>query len=454
MTGAGLISLAPLALAGLAAIVAMVMAPLASLQAIRAVAGALLVAALAVVVLRTGSMPAPAYEILADDALARFGAGLSILAGLGVLAFVQDDGGAREGPALVAIATAGGVALSAANHGAVLIVGLEITTLAMVALTLMPRTAMAAEAGYKLFLMAGVSAATLLLGAAFAFAGTGSLMIDDWGGSTGLVTVGAALLLAGLAFKFSLVPFHMWVPDLFSGAPVSAAGVAGAVSKAATAVALLRLAETAPGGVIWTLGLGAAGAAAALLGNIVALRQESLARMLGYSTIAHSGYLAMILAAGGSIAGEALLVYIAVYVPAILATLCIASALGGATRTDLRGLIRSSPLAGAAIGLALVSMAGLPPTSGFIGKVYLFSALAQAEAWILLAAAAIGAAVAFYYYLRFALAAFAAPEPDAAERMHVTSGAEKAMLIVALALLLLPGLYPEPLLALAAGVVP
>jgi NADH-quinone oxidoreductase subunit N len=454
MTGAGLISLAPLALVGLAAITAMVMAPLASAGAIRTAAGALMAAALAVVVLRAGTEPAPAYAILADDGLARIGAGLSILAGLGVMAFAREEGGAREGPALVAAATAGGVALSGANNGAVLILGLEITTLAMIAMALMPRTAEAAEAGYKLFLMAGVSAATLLLGAAFAFAATGSLLLADWGGGAGLATVGAALLLAGLAFKFSLVPFHMWVPDLFSGAPAPAAAVAGAVSKAATGVALLRLAEAAPGGAVWTLGLGAAGTAAALLGNVVALRQESLVRMLGYSTIAHSGYLAMILAAGGAIAGEALLVYLGAYLPAVVAALCVAAALGRATRSDLHGLIRSYPVAGLALGLALLSMAGLPPTVGFVAKVYLFSALAGAEAWILLGAAAAGAAVAFFYYLRFVVSAFAAPEDGAAEIVPHLSAAEKAMLAVALALLLLPGIYPEPLLALAEAAAP
>ncbi|WP_372892315.1 NADH-quinone oxidoreductase subunit N [Rhodosalinus sp.] len=454
MTGTAFLSLAPLALTGLAGIVGMAMAPVASLRAIRGTTAALMILALAVVALRAGAVPAPAYAILADDALARLGAGLALLAGLGILAFVRDEDGAREGPALVAIAAAGGVALAGATNGAVLILGLEITTLAMVALALLPRSAPAAEAGYKLFLMGGVSAATLLLGAAFAFAGTGSLALADWGGSSGLAAVGGALLLAGLAFKFSLAPFHMWVPDLFSGAPASAAALAGALSKVATGVALLRLAEVAPGGAVWTLGLGVTGAAAALLGNIVALRQESLARMLGYSTIAHSGYLAMILAAGGPLAGEALLVYLAAYAPAVVAALCVASALGGVSRSELRGLVRRHPLAGFALGLALLSMVGLPPTVGFLGKVYLFSALAAAEAWALLAAAAVGAAVAFYYYLRFGIAALAAPDGEETVAAPVLSGGATVMLAGALALIVLPGLYPEPLLALAAAAAP
>lgn len=454
MTGAGLISLAPLALVGLAALIAMAMAPLASMQTIRTTAGVLMAAALAVVFLRASAEAAPAYAILADDGLARIGAGLSILAGLGILAFVSDDGGAREGPALVAIATAGGVALSAATNAAVLILGLEITTLAMIALMLTRRTPDAVEAGYKLFLMAGVSAAALLLGAAFVFADTGSLSLADWAGGGALAGVGAALLLAGLAFKFSLVPFHMWVPDMFSGAPPSASAIAGALSKAATGVALLRLAMAPPGGEIWTLGLALAGAAAALLGNVVALRQDRIARMLGYSTVAHSGYLAMILAAGGSLAGTALLVYLATYIPALLAALCVVAAIGDMERDRLRGMVRASPLAGVALALALLSMAGLPPTAGFLAKVYLFSALAEAEAWLLLAAAATGSAVAFFYYLRFGVATFAAPSDTAEGPKASISRRELVLLAAALALLLLPGLYPEPLLALAGASVP
>lgn len=451
MTAAQLLSLAPLALVGLAGIVAMALAPVAPMPAIRGAAAALMALALAVVAARAGAEAAAPYALLADDGLARFGAGLSILAGLGVLAFCRPEAGAREGPALVAIATAGAVALCAAAHSATLFLGLEITTLALIALALLPRGAESVEAGYKLFLMAGAGAAALLLGLAFGYAETGALGLGAWSAGGTVAAVGAVLLLAGMAFKFALAPFHMWVPDLFSGAPPAAAALAGAISKIAVGVALLRLTGLAPGGEVWALGLALAGAAAALLGNLVALRQDSLMRMLGYSSIAHSGYLAMALAAGGPLTGQTLLVYLATYAPAVVAAICVAGALGPAGPEGLRGLVRVSPLAGAALALALLSMAGLPPTAGFLGKVYLFSALAGAEAWALLAVAALGAALAFVYYLRFTVAACASGKAPPARPL---SAAERATLAGALVLMLAPGLYPEPLLALAGAALP
>jgi NADH-quinone oxidoreductase subunit N len=454
MTGAQALSLAPLVLAALAGLVAMALAPVARFGTVRAVAGALLAAALAVLVSRAGGPPAAPYALLADDALARFGAGLALLAGLGILSFTAEEEDAREGPALVAIGTAGAVALAGAAHAATLFLGLEITTLAMVALVLLSRRADAVEAGYKLFLLAGIGAASVLLGAAWLFAATGTLELAGWrdaGQAAPVAAVGAALLRAGLAFKFALVPFHMWTPDLFSGGSAPAAALAGAVSKAAVAIALLRLALAVAPGPVMAAGLAVAGAATVLFANLAALRQDSLARMLGYSTVAHSGYLALILAAGGALAGEAALVYIATYVPAVLAALCVAGALGPVERGALPGLVRAHPLAGAALALALVSMAGLPPTAGFIGKAYLFSTLAQAQSWVLLGAAAAGAAVAFFYYFRFATAAMATAEDASAPPV---TPAARLLLLAAMALLLLPGLYPEPLLALASAAAP
>jgi NADH-quinone oxidoreductase subunit N len=253
--------------------------------------------------------------------------------------------------------------------------------------------------------------------------------------------------------KFALVPFHMWAPDLFSGAPPSAASLAGAVSKVAVAVAFLRLATAPPGGPLWEAGLALAGGAAVLLGNLVALRQESLVRMLGYSSVAHSGYLALVLGAGHPLTGDVVLFYVAAYAPAVVAALCIAALAGpGATRESLRGLVWARPVAGVALGVALLSMAGLPPAAGFLAKVYMFTALAGAEAWLSLSAAALGSGLGFLYYLRFAVAAFAAP--DGAGPYPALARPDALALAACLAALLVAGLYPEPLLALARAAAP
>ena len=173
--------------------------------------------------------------------------------------------------------------------------------------------------------------------------------------------------------------------------------------------------------------------------------------MLGYSSIAHSGYMALVLGSGAALTGEAVLFYMAGYAPALIAALCVAGRLGeDVDMEDLRGLVWRAPLAGLALGLALVSMAGLPPAVGFIGKVYIFSALAEAAAWPHLAAAALGSAIAVFYYFRFAVRIFTRGE-------GATPGVppvETLVLVIASVLIVAFGLFPEPLIALCREAVP
>jgi NADH-quinone oxidoreductase subunit N len=450
MSGGQLLSLAPLALTALAVVVAMVLAPLARMRTVKLATAVVMALAAALLLWRVGDAPMPAYALLKDDGLARLGGLLSILSGLAILAFVREEDGAKEGPALVAAATAGAVAVCAAAHAGVLFLGLEITTIALIAYAVLPRTAEAVEAGYKVFLMAGVAAASLLLGIAFLFGSTGSLMLADWTGAPDRSWPGAILLFVALAFKFSLVPFHMWTPDLFSGTRPVAAAIAGALSKLAVGIALLRLAVDGGAGVLWSPGLLLAGASAVLLGNLVALRQTNLLRLLGYSSIGHSGYVAMLLSDVVSLSAEAAVIYLLAYLPAILVALFVAAGMRHPQVEGLRGLIRRRPLEGVAMALALLSLAGLPPTVGFLGKVYLFSSLAAAGAWTALVVALIGAALGFFYYMRAVILALAAPqdpEPSPAQETHPTSS--QAVILLALcALLVLAGIYPEPLLRL------
>jgi len=451
MTAAALWSIAPLALAGLAALLAMVLAPVQPMARVRAAAAVPLGLAVIVALARLTAPEAPFSPLLADDLLARLGAVLAAAAGLGILAFTRTLCGGREGPALVAIAAAGGVALAGANHGATLFLGLELTTLPMVALALMPRSATAAEAGYKLFLIAGVGAGALLMGLVFGFAASGSLRPEAWSTGGPVAAIGLAFLLVGLSVKFALVPFHMWSPDLFAGAPAPVGAIAGAISKVAVAIAALRIGLSLPAPQIWTLGLLMAGAGAVVWGNLAALRQDNLMRMLGYSSIAHSGYLALLLAVGGDLMGEAVLVYAVSYAPAVVAAFAVAALLGAGTRlSDLRGLAWSRPLAGVALGVALLSTAGLPPTVGFVAKIYLFSSLAGQAAWGPLVIAAAGSALGFAYYLRAAIRIFSAPRTET-PRAALT-GADGLAMAVATALILGLGFYPEPLTGLVATV--
>lgn len=449
MDTSNLQSLAPLAALAATAVAAMLLAPLAAPRTVRTAAAAGTLLAVALMLWRWSAPAAPATDLLADDPLGRLGALLVALAGLAVVAIVRIDRGAREGPALAVLATAGLVTLCAALDGTTVFLGLEIASLSLVVLFAFALDGKGVEAGYKYFLMAGAAAAALLLGIAVVFAATGSLALAALGSGGALVAAGTALVLSAVAFKFSLVPFHAWTPDVFEASPAGAAALAGVASKIAVVVLVLRLDAAGMPEPAWSLALGVAAAASILLGNLVALRQTSLKRMLGWSSVAHTGYLAAIVASGADIAGEAALFYLFAYAPALLAALAAAATLPGEPDVAaLEGLAQRSPLAGTGLALALVSLSGLPPAAGFVGKVYLFTALAGAGAWGLLAAAAAGSALGFFYYFRFVVALFRAP-PEAAPAATGPSPAEAAVLAGTALSILVLGIYPGPFMMLA-----
>ncbi|AXQ93707.1 NADH-quinone oxidoreductase subunit N [Cereibacter azotoformans] len=434
-------ALLPVILLGTGAVTAMLAAPRLPGLA-RWIAGFALVAACVALALRLGA-PDGLSVLLADDRMSRLTGLVVCLSGLGSLAFLRPDGPSKEGPALLLLATLGGVVLTGAVHAASLFLGLELITLALVALFVLPLDRPALEAGYKFLILGAAAAATLLMGLALGHAATGSLALEAFGGREALLTFAAALLLAGLAFKLALVPFHMWTPDAFTGAPGAAAAFAGAASKVAVVTALVRL-DAVGLPQVWALGLGTFAGVSILLGNLAALRQDGVARMLGYSSVGHAGYIAAALATGAASAPAAALFYIVTYAPALLAALCVAALIGRATRiSDLRGIVWRRPLAGAAMAAALVSLAGLPVSAGFFGKYVIFTALIEGRAWALLALAIAGSALGAYYYLRFVALIFRrAPDPaDPAVRWP-----ERTLLGAATAIILVLGIRPDLLL--------
>lgn len=206
----------PLAILGVAAVVAMLLAPRGPADAPRLAAATGLALAALAVLWRLGDAPAPMLPLLADDGLARFGTLLAALSGLAVLGFQRSG---REAPALVCIAALGAAALAGAVHVASLFLGLEITSLALIGLFVLPLTAASLEAGYKYLLPGAAGSGALLMGAALAYAATGRLDLMAWHGDGPQLAVATALLLVGLGFKLSLVPFHIWAPDAYDGAP-------------------------------------------------------------------------------------------------------------------------------------------------------------------------------------------------------------------------------------------
>jgi NADH-quinone oxidoreductase subunit N len=440
-------ALMPIIVLGIGAVAAMLLAPLGRAEPPRWAAAIALAGAALIALFRFSAPAGAASALLADDALARFGLAFVALSALATLRFARFGPEGREAPALLTIMAFGGAVLCGARHGAVLFMGLEVMSLALVALLAWPLTRSALEAGYKYFIMSGAGAAALLFGLALLYADTGALAISAWTPSGPLFALGAALLLAGLAFKFSLAPFHMWTPDAFAGAHPAAATLAGVVSKIAVAVFLTRLAAEAAGDAAsWRGALGLLGAASILVGNLFALRQHSLARMLGYSTVAHSGYIAVILAAPSALSQEAALFYAVSYAPALIAALCVLATLGRETQIDaLAGLVRERPVEGTVLAVSLISLTGLPPAVGFIGKLYLFSALADGGAWALLAVAAIGSGLGVYYYARF----FAAPFLGRSPAPATGDVRDRVLLLLCTGLILLLGVYPVPLIRMA-----
>ncbi|MGF1552500.1 MAG: NADH-quinone oxidoreductase subunit N [Paracoccaceae bacterium] len=446
VTAGDLAALAPLGLLGLGAAVALLATPRASGGAVAATAAAFLTLALGTGLARwlglAGLAPpspgATASVLMADDPLAAFGLVFACATGLATLAFLAAARG--EAAVLLLLVVLGSAVLAGARHAATLFLGLEIASLSLVALFAYPLDRRGVEAAYKYLLAGGAASAATALGLAYAFAASGGLALADWAGVGGpVMALGLAFLLIGLAVRLALAPLHMWSPDAFQGAPPTAVALSGALAKGAVALAILRLAlEAAPGGG-WTAGLFAVAAASVLVGNLAALAQTRLDRMLGYSGVAHSGYLAMLLAAESPLRPEGVAFYVAAYALALVPAVAMLALAGrDATLASLEGLARRDRLAGGAFVVALVSLAGLPVSAGFVAKIYLFAALADERAWAALAVALVGSALGVVYCFRFLLRA--AARPAGANGVAPAGAGLRLLLVSATALTLAFGL--------------
>lgn len=421
-----------------------------------------LLLALASLPLAWQAAPRAVTGLVRIDAFALFCQGLILAAALAssLFAYAYLERAALRGEEfhiLLLAATLGAAALVASTHFATFFLALELTGASLFALVAYPvREQRALEAGVKYLVLSGLSSALLLFGVALIYYQSGSLHFAPTAGDAPwpLAAAGHALLLAGLGFKLSLAPFHFWAPDVYEGAPAPAAGFLATVSKGAVAALLLRYAEAAQ--------LPASPPAAAMLetlavlsiavGNLLALRQENLKRLLAYSSIAHLGYLLAALVAGGPLGREAATGYLAAYVLANLGAFGVVAALSAPPRDagspdSYRGLFRTRPLLAAVLAAHLLSLAGMPLTVGFVGKFYLFAGGVAAARWPLVAALALGSTVGLYFYLRVVAALYASPAPQLAAPAAGAGGGALALGLLTLGLLGF-GVYPEPALRL------
>ena len=427
--------------------------------------------------------PREVTPLLVLDAYAAFFNALFILIGAvtALLAHRYLEGRAgspEEFYLLLLMATLGAMTLASAQHFAALLLGLELLSISLYAMVAYPEEDHPPlEAALKYLVLSGVGSTIMLFGMALIYHSTGALGFAELTGpsdtfyaahSPGVpapderaeiwLVAGQVLFLVGIAFKLSLIPFHMWTPDVYQGAPAPVTGYLATVSKAAVFAVLLRFALDVEFSGIAELSFGLALAIIAVLsmviGNVLALLQDSIKRLLAYSSIAHVGYLMIAILVlnalpDGAMAVETALVFLAGYLAMTLAAFAVISELSSAAAGErdsigeYAGLFWRRPVLAAVLTAALLSLAGIPLTAGFIAKFYLFAAGVEGALWGLLWALIVGSALSIYYYLKivFAMTVRGADAPAVpASAAGVATAAVLGLVVLAL------GIYPAPLI--------
>jgi NADH-quinone oxidoreductase subunit N len=360
---------------------------------------------------------------------------------------------------LLTLATVGSMVLAASSHMVSLFLGLELLSISLYALISYPRTeALPVEAGIKYLVLAASSSAFLLFGLALLYVAEGSMEFSRMGGFSADLTGGFAsvagivLVVTGIGFKLAVVPFHLWTPDVYQGAPLPVAAFVATVSKGGVFAFLLRwfrVGGQTSGRILVLFSIIAI--ASMLTGNILALRQTNIKRLLAYSSIAHMGYFLVAVIAGGSLGRAAATYYLAAYMITILGAFGSLLALSSSARDsetfdDIRGLFWRRPLLASVFTAMILSLAGIPLTAGFLGKFYVLAAGASAAAWLLIVVLIVSSTIGLVYYLRIIVAMFTEPEaePEGAVRgaLGVAPGVVLAVLTLGLIVL---GVYPGPL---------
>jgi NADH-quinone oxidoreductase subunit N len=415
-------SLALLAATGLALLVA-VLVPVAARKIFAAVVAALgFVAAGVWAGLLYSETPRASLEVADAISRDRFSALAQIVvSGAGVVA-VGISYGQRtraehvgEYYGLLAAAGAGMVFLVQANDLMTLFLGLEWFSISLYILCAIEIDLVSSlEAGLKYLVVGSFGSAVLLFGSALVYGATGELefgaiarelesqgLVND-----GLVLAGLAMMLAGFGFKASAAPFHMWTPDVYEGAPTPVTAFMSAATKAVALVLAMRVLVTAfpAEEELWTIAVAVIACISLAVGNIAALVQRNLKRMLAYSSVSHAGFMLIAVAANSELGAKALLYYLIPYGAASLGAFGVIAArereLGErATLDNVAGMGWERPLLGVSMWIFMLAFAGLPLTGGFVGKFYAFAAAYDAGLWWLVLAGVIGTAISLYYYL-------------------------------------------------------
>lgn len=402
------------------------------------------------------------------DGFARF---MKVLALIGAAAailmssdYIRREGMAKfEYPILILLSVLGMMMMISANDLISLYVGLELQSLALYVIAAMHRdNARSSEAGLKYFVLGALSSGMMLYGMSLVYGFTGTVNFQGIaqavsGGPQGATSLGLVFGLvfvsAGLAFKISAVPFHMWTPDVYEGAPTAVTAFFAAAPKVAAMAMTVRFFVGAMPGAIkdWQQIIIFVSIASMALGAFAAIGQQNIKRLLAYSSIANMGFALIGLAAGTADGVQGVLVYMAIYLAMTLGSFACVLMMrrdGQLVETidDLSGLSRTNPWMAFALAMLMFSLAGIPPLAGFWAKFYVFLAAINAKLYVLAVVGVVTSVVGAYYYIRIVkIIYFDQPRPA----FEPGAGGVKAVLIVSSAFVLLLSLIPAPLFSAA-----
>lgn len=363
---------------------------------------------------------------------------------------------------LVLLATTGAMVLVVSRNFVSFFLGLELLSVALYSLIAYVRTESASiEAGIKYLVLAASSSSILLFGLALIYAESGSMDLSQFSAlmtrtsgaaNTVYLLTGLMLALTGIGFKLAVVPFQLWTPDVYEGAPLPVTAFIATVSKAGMFAFLLRWFHVqeggAPGLVLTIIAI-----ASMLTGNLLALSQTNVKRILAFSSIAHMGYLLVALLAGGPLGAPAATYYLIAYAATILGAFGLMTVLSGprleaASVDDYRGLFWKRPLVAGAFTTMLLSLAGIPLTAGFLGKFYVIAAGASQSRWVLLFTLVVSSTIGLFYYLRIIVAMYSQQAGTGLEGESATRPLSLPPILALAALtglIFLLGVYPTPL---------
>ncbi|MDP2662798.1 MAG: NADH-quinone oxidoreductase subunit N [Dehalococcoidia bacterium] len=372
--------------------------------------------------------------------------------------------------AIILVATAGMMFMAGTQELITIYISLEMASISLYVLASFLRDAKSSEAGLKYLLLGAISSAVLLYGMALIYGATGVTNLNDIAqaiqaslrqdpnGILPAVFLGVVLMTAGFGFKIAAAPFHMWAPDVYEGAPTPVTGFLTAASKAAGFAVILRvffviLGTDLPLPVEWPTLFAVLSALTMTVGNLMAIPQTNIKRMLAYSSIAHAGFMMVGVAAFSAQGLQGVFYYLLGYsftsLGAFAVIIAISERLGSDRIADYSGVARRAPGLALALAICLTSLIGFPPTAGFVAKIYVFwAALQQGLLWLVLFGV-LNSVVSAYYYLRVLRTMYlGAPSSD--ERLPVSKTLVVAMTVAVIAVLVI-GILPTPWLNAGGG---